>query len=52
MRLRAVLKPQRSVHGSPWTSPEVHWLQSSLAHNWRTSATVCVLLEGNVPTVV
>jgi hypothetical protein len=49
MRLCAVSEPPHSVHGSPWTSPGVHWVQASLAHDWRTGATVCVLLEGNVP---
>jgi hypothetical protein len=45
MPLRAVSRPSHSVHGSPWTSPEVHWLHASLAHEWRTIATPCVLLK-------
>jgi hypothetical protein len=34
-RLRS-FKPQRSVRGSLWTSPEVGWFWSSLAQGWRT----------------
>jgi hypothetical protein len=52
MRLCAISKRPHSVHGSPWTSVGVHWLQSSLAHNWRTIATPCVLPEDNVRPVV
>jgi hypothetical protein len=52
MRLCAVIGPPHSVHGSPWTSPGVHWVQASLAHNWRTIATPCVLPEDNVRSAV
>jgi hypothetical protein len=45
--MRAVFKPPRSVHGSPWTSPEVHWLQAPLAHDWRTITTLDVFSEDN-----
>jgi hypothetical protein len=48
MGLCAVSKPPHSVHGSPWASSEVHWFHSSLAHEWRTIATPCVLPEDNV----
>jgi hypothetical protein len=43
MRPCAVSKPPHSVHGSPWASSEVHWFHSSLAHEWRTMATLLVL---------
>jgi hypothetical protein len=43
MRPCAVSKPPQSVHGSPGASSEVHWFHPSLAHNWRTTATLAVL---------
>jgi hypothetical protein len=50
MPLRAVSRPSHSVHGSPWTSPEVHWLHASLAHDWRTSVTHTPLDAALAPT--
>jgi hypothetical protein len=43
MRPCAVSKPPQSVHGSPGASSEVHWFHPSLAHDWRTTATLAVL---------
>ena len=48
MGLYAVSEPPHSVHGSPWASSEVHWLQASLAHDWRTIAMLLVLSGDNV----
>jgi hypothetical protein len=31
-------------------SPEIHWFHSSLAHEWRTTVTLLVLLKDNYYT--
>jgi hypothetical protein len=36
MGLCTDIGPPQSVHGSPWRSPGVHSVQTSLAHDWRT----------------
>ena len=38
LALRRFRRPQRPVRGSPRASAQIHWLECSLANDWRTNA--------------